>query len=81
MGIDMLFVASQLEKRFAVRLSLDQFSAMAMRNDPPDIMVGELFDVVRGEVPQSGVLDVDLDSDALWPIYRRADLGRLGRRA
>jgi hypothetical protein len=33
--------------------------------------VGELFDFVRAQAPQSGVLDHELDGDALWPIYHR----------
>ncbi len=45
---------------------------MAVKNEPPDIMVGELFDFIRGTIPQTGVLDLDLDADALWPVYQRA---------
>ena len=78
MGIDLLVVAFQLERRFGVRVSRDQLSKLAMRNDPPDIIVGDLFDFIRGEVPQSGVLDLELDADALWPIYRRAISDALG---
>ena len=47
MGIDLNVVAFELERRFGVRVSPDQFSKMAMRNDPPDIRVGELFDFIR----------------------------------
>jgi hypothetical protein len=78
MGIDLLLVAFQLERRFGVRVSPDRLSKMATRNDPPDIRVGELFDFIRGEVPQFGVLDLDLDADALWPIYQRAISDALG---
>jgi hypothetical protein len=60
-----------LVRRFGVKISRDQFSKMVMRNDPPDIMVGDLFDFIRGEIPRVGVLDLDLDADALWPMFQR----------
>src|SRR5690242_16437800 len=78
MGIDLLDLAFRLERSFGVRISRDQLSKMAMGNDPPDIRVGELFDFIRGEVPRSGVLDLELDADALWPIYQRAISDALG---
>jgi hypothetical protein len=49
-----------------------------MRNEPPDVRVGDLFDLVRGEVPQSGVLDLESDADALRPIYQGAVSDALG---
>ncbi len=78
MGIDLLDVAFRLERRFGVKISRDQFSQMAMRNDPPDITAGQLFDFIRGQVPQVGVLDLDLDADALWPMYQRELSDALG---
>jgi len=51
---------------------------MVKRNDPPDIRVGQLFDFIRGEVPQLGFLDLELDADALWPIIQRAISDALG---
>jgi hypothetical protein len=54
MGIDLLDVAFRLERQFGVKVSPDQYSKMAMRNDPPDIRVGDLFDFIRGEVPLPG---------------------------
>ncbi len=70
--IDLADLAFRLERRFGVRISSDHLTTMVMRNDPPEIRVGELFDLVRGEVLQSGVYDLDLDADSLWPIYQRA---------
>jgi hypothetical protein len=61
-----------------VTVSREQLSKLVMRNDPPDIRVGDLFDFIRGEVQRSGVLDLDLDADALWPIYQRAISDSLG---
>ncbi len=78
MGIDLLDLAFRLERQFAVRVSPEQFSKLAMRNDPPDIRVGDLFDLLRGEAPQFGVLDLELDADTLWPIYQRAVSDALG---
>jgi hypothetical protein len=78
MGIDLLDVAFRLERHFGVRVSRDQLSKLAMRNDPPDIRVGDLFDFIRGEVPQSGIFDLQLDADALWVIYQRALSDSLG---
>ena len=78
MGIDLLDLAFRLERQFGVRVSRDQLLNLAMRNDPPDIIVGDLFDFIRGEAPQSGVLDLELDADVLWPIYQRAVSDALG---
>lgn len=61
-----------------MRVGRDQLSKLVMRNDPPDIRVGDLFDFIRGEVPQSGVMDLELDADALWPIYQREISDALG---
>jgi hypothetical protein len=78
MGIDLLDVAFRLERRFGVWISRDQLSKMVMRNDPPDIRVGELFDFIRGEAPQVGVFDVELDADAFWPLFQREISDALG---
>ena len=71
MGLDLLDVAFRLERQFGVKVSPDQYSKMAMRNEPQDIRVGDLFDFIRGEVPCVGVLDLELDADALWPMFQR----------
>jgi hypothetical protein len=42
-GIDLLDLAFRLERKFGVRVSGDQFSKLAMRNDPPDIRVGDFI--------------------------------------
>jgi hypothetical protein len=78
MGIDLLDLAFRLERQLGVRVSPDQFSNLAIRNDPPDIRVGDLFDLLCGGVPESGVLDLELDADTLWPIYQRAISDALG---
>lgn len=78
MGIDLIDLAFRLERKFGVKISRDQLSKLAMRNDPPDINVGDLFDVIRRALPQAGVLDRDLDADVLWPIYQHAISDALG---
>ena len=78
MGIDLLDVAFRLERRFGVRISRDQFSKMVLRSDPPDIIVGELFELIRNEIPRAEVLDLDLDSGAVWPIFQREISDALG---
>jgi hypothetical protein len=49
-----------------------------MWNDPPDIKVGDLFDLIRSEIPHVGILDLELDVDALWPMFQREISGALG---
>jgi hypothetical protein len=78
MGIDLLDVAFRLERRFGVKITRDQLSKMVMRNDPPDIIVGDLLDFIRRDIPQFGVLDLDLDADAIWPILQREISDALG---
>ena len=56
MGIDLLDLAFRLERLFGVKVSPDQFSKLAMRNDPPDIRVGDLFDLLLTRFPGFGVL-------------------------
>jgi hypothetical protein len=78
MGMDLLDVAFRLERRFGVKISRDQLRKLVMRNVPPDIRVGDLFDFIRGQSPRVGVLDPELDADALWPMFQREISGALG---
>ena len=78
MGIDLLDIVFRLERRFGVKLSRDRLLKMVMTNDPPDIRVGDLFDIIRDEVPRSGLLDLELDADALWPTFQREISNGLG---
>jgi hypothetical protein len=77
-AIDLLDLVSRLERCLGVRISQDELSSIVTSYDPPDIRVADLFDFIRGEVPQSGVLDSDFDADALWPIFQRAISDALG---
>jgi hypothetical protein len=77
-GIDLLDVVSPLERCFGVRIGRNELATMLTSDDPPDIRVADLFDFIRGKVPQSGILDSDLDADALWPMFQRAIADALG---
>ena len=78
MGIDMIDLAFRLERHFGVRLSMEELRKMWMKNEPPDIRVGELFDFVCGLVPQPEGLDLDADADSLWPLFQRDVSDALG---
>jgi hypothetical protein len=78
MGIDLLDVAFRLERRFGVKVSGEQLTKLAMRNEPPDIKVGDLFDLIRAKVPQAGVFDLDIDADLLWLLFQRELSDALG---
>ena len=78
MGIDLLDVAFRIERRFRVKIGREQLTKLVMRNDPPDIRVGDLFDLIRSEIPHVGILDLELDADDLWPMFQREISGALG---
>jgi acyl carrier protein len=78
MGIDLLTLAFRLEKQIGVKLRADQFSTLAKGNDPPDIKVGDLFDLLCSEARQSGLVDLESNADTLWPIYQRTIADTLG---
>jgi hypothetical protein len=78
MGLDLLDLTFRLEQHFGVRLGMDQLRKMLFKHEPPDIRAGELFDFVRGQVPHAGVLDLDVDSDLLWPLFQRDVADALG---
>ncbi len=78
MGWDLIDLAFRLERRFGVRISRAQLSAMAARHHPPDISVGELFEVVREHAVRPGVFDREHDAEMLWPLYQREISDGLG---
>jgi len=78
MGLDLIDIIFRLERQFGVKVSRDQWFKMAFLNDPPDVKVGQLFDFIRAQVPQSGVLDLDVDANILWPLYRQQLAEALG---
>jgi hypothetical protein len=71
MGLDLIEILILLERQFGVTVSRDEWAKMAMLNEPPDVKVGQLFNFIRAQVPQSGVLDHDLDDKILWPLYQQ----------
>jgi hypothetical protein len=71
MGLDLIDIIFRLERQFGVKVSRDQWFKMTFLNEPPDIKVGQLFDFIRAQVPRSGVLDLDVDANILWPLYQQ----------
>jgi hypothetical protein len=42
------------------------------------VRVGDLFDLLRGDVPRFGLLDLELDAHDLWLMYQRTISDALG---
>jgi hypothetical protein len=42
------------------------------------IVVGDLLDFIRAEIPKLGVFDLDVDAEALWPMLQREISDGLG---
>jgi hypothetical protein len=78
MGIDLLDLAFRLERRFGVKVTREQMTKLAMQNEPPDITVGDLFELIRDQIPQSGVLDLEIDAELLWPLFQQQICDALG---
>ena len=78
MGWCLIDLAFRLERRFGVQIRREQLSAMAAQHDPPDISVGELFEVVREHAIRPGVFDREHDARMLWPLYQREVSAGLG---
>ena len=77
-GIDLLVVAFGLERRFGVKVTREHMTKLATRNEPPDINVGDLFELIRDQIPQSGVLDLEIDAELLWPLFQQEISDALG---
>ncbi len=71
MGWCLIDLAFRLERRVGVRIRQEQIDWLAGKHAPPDIRVGELFDLIRGQPPQLGVFDQDQDADVLWRLFQR----------
>jgi len=79
MGLELLDLIWSLERRFGVKLWRDQISINLFRkHDPPDLKVGDLFELILAQAPQAGVLDVELDAEDFWPMFRREVSEALG---
>jgi hypothetical protein len=78
LGLDLLDVKYRLERRFGVKVTNEQMTKLAMRNEPPDINVGALFELIRDQIPQSGVLDLEIDAELLWPLFQQEISDALG---
>jgi hypothetical protein len=78
MGLDLLDLTFRLERTFGVKVSRDQLSKMASQNEPADIKVGELFEFIRRQIYTFGVLDLEMDAEAVWLISQGAVSDALG---
>jgi hypothetical protein len=78
LGIDILDLVFRLERRFGTKISRSDLDELIGANDPPDILVGALFDFVRKRANPSGVFDEEMDAESLWPIFRREVSDSLG---
>jgi hypothetical protein len=77
-GNDLLDLTFRLERKFGIKVSREQLAKMASQNEPADIKVGQLFEFLRGQVYLVGVLDVEMDAEAVWLIYQREISDALG---
>jgi hypothetical protein len=78
MGLQLVALSCRLEVVFGVKLRAGHVTKLYLRNDPPDIRVEDLFELLRSVIPGSGVLDLELDADDLWPTFQRAISDVLG---
>lgn len=78
MGIDVLDLVFRLETRFGIQIPRGDWIKLMMKNDPPDIAVGDVFDFVRSRAIASGVVDPEMDADLIWPMFQRDISDSLG---
>ena len=78
MGLDLFDLMFRLERRFGVRISLAQFKKMAGRRGIHDIEIGDLYELVRAQVPSTSVLDLETDGEDIWLIFQREISQALG---
>ncbi len=71
MGMELLDLMFRLERRFGVKLSREQLGKLFHKSDPIDLKAGDLYEYLLGHVGHAGVLDVNVDGDDLWLIFRR----------
>ena len=78
MGLDLLDLVFRLERTFGLKIRRQDLEKLARQNDPPDLLVGQLFDLVRGQTPRGGVLDHEVDAEAFWPLFQQQVVDALG---
>jgi hypothetical protein len=78
MGIDILDLMFRLERRFGIEIRRGDWIKLLEKNEPPDIMVGELFDFVRSRAKRFGVVDDEMDADSIWLMFQRDISDSLG---
>jgi acyl carrier protein len=78
MSLDLLDLVFRCERRFGVHIDRDDLLKLFEKNDPPDILVGDLYECVRIRAVRAGTLDDELDAEAMWPMFREEVSGALG---
>lgn len=78
MGLDLLDLVFRLERRFGTKIRRAQLDELIGANDPPDILVGALFDLVRQTAKPGGLFDEEMDAESLWPMFQREVSDSLG---
>jgi acyl carrier protein len=78
MGMDILDLVFRLERTFCVKIGREEWLQLIDKDTPPDVNVGELFELVRGRAVSAGPLDDELDAEILWPMFQRAISDALG---
>jgi acyl carrier protein len=80
MGIDILDLIFRLERTFGVKIPRSEFALLALKNEPIDLVAGDLFEYVRRKARLSGVrlLDDETDSHLMWPLFQKAVSDALG---
>jgi hypothetical protein len=78
MGLDLMDVSFRIERRLGVRVTREDWQKLWETHEPPEVFVGELFDLVRGRGAAASVLDREVDGDFLWPMFQKALSDGLG---
>ncbi len=79
MSIDFIDILWRIERHFGVKVEHEEWTKLVMKNDPPDVLVGDLFEFVRIRAFRAGVLDEELDGEAiLWAQFQQLVSDSLG---
>ncbi len=71
MGIDLLDIFFRLERVFGVKLTRQDVMKLWKQNADRDILVGDLFELVRRTTCQNGLIDEEIDGEEkLWRLFQ-----------
>ena len=78
MSLELFDLILRFERVFGVKIRREQITKMVYRNDPPDITVGEMFDLVSKKAFLAGSFDEEMDKGVIWPIFQKEVSDALG---